>query len=204
MHGLLTASPHWKLEQQDGSLQALLDFGAHPDLLEAFPFPHELRLDIALDAQGLKIATTVTATGSEPVPVSFGFHPYLNLPGTERSDWHVDLPVEVHLRLDDRGIPTGATEAADVQPGPLGTRTYDDAYRGVTGPFALHDESRRIEVSFDERYPYAQVYAPEGQSLICFEPMTAPTNALVSGDSLPVAEPGTAFTAAFGIAVSDT
>jgi galactose mutarotase-like enzyme len=203
IHGVLTASPHWKVEQSDRGLEARLDFGAYPDLLEAFPFPHEIRLRIGLDAQrGLTIETTVEANAGERVPVSFGFHPYLTLAGTPRENWHVELPVEEHMILDDKGIPTGETEPADEQPGPLGDRTYDDAYKTPTGPFALQDARRRIEVQFESGYPYAQVYAPEGQALICFEPMTAPTNALVTGDGLTTLEPGESKSAAFRIAVS--
>jgi aldose 1-epimerase len=202
IHGLLTASPHWAVESTTDALSASLHFGAHPDLLEAFPFPHAIRMQIALDEDGLSIATTVEANAGVPVPVSFGFHPYLTLPGTPRDEWHVELPVEDHMLLDEKGIPTGATEPADEPAGPLADRTYDDAYRGVTGPFALQDANRRIEVAFESGYPYAQVYAPDGQELICFEPMTAATNALVSGDGLGVVESGDARLAAFRIAVS--
>jgi galactose mutarotase-like enzyme len=59
-----------------------------------------------------------------------------------------------------------------------------------------------VEVEFVRGYPFAQVYAPGGDDLICFEPMTAPTNALVSGAGLRTAEPGTPFEAVFRIAVS--
>src|SRR5947208_16500585 len=41
IHGLLAASPHWRATEARGSLLATLDYGAHPELLEAFPFPHE-------------------------------------------------------------------------------------------------------------------------------------------------------------------
>ena len=51
-------------------------------------------------------------------------------------------------------------------------------------------------------YSYAQVFAPAGQEFICFEPMTAPTNALNSGDGLTVLEPGESYRAAFRIALS--
>jgi galactose mutarotase-like enzyme len=61
---------------------------------------------------------------------------------------------------------------------------------------------RRIEVRFDERFPFAQVYSPPGAEFICFEPMTAPTNALRSSDHLPVVAAGESFTAAWTIAVT--
>ena len=41
-----------------------------------------------------------------------------------------------------------------------------------------------MTVAFDAGYPCAQIYAPAGEPVICFEPMTAPTNALVSGTGL--------------------
>ncbi|MEA2438652.1 MAG: aldose 1-epimerase [Thermoleophilaceae bacterium] len=202
IHGLLAANPHWRVtEREAGSLEASLDFGAHPELLEAFPFPHSLRLSIALTPDALTISTTVDADQGSPVPVSFGFHPYLTLPHVPREEWHVELPVKDHLLLDDRGIPTGASEPAEALDGSLDDRTFDDAYAGITGDFVLSGGGRRTSVAFAGGYDYAQVYAPGGQSLICFEPMTAPTNALVTG-AIPVVEPGATTTAAFRIEVS--
>jgi aldose 1-epimerase len=203
IHGLCAANPGWRTEQTtDGTLAARLDFGAQPELLEAFPFPHELRLDVTLDPAGLGIRTTLTANAGDPVPVSFGFHPYLTLPGVPRADWEVTLPVREHLIADDRGIPTGATEPAEAADGPLGGRTFDDGYAGLPDPptFALAGGGRSIALTFERGYPYAQVYAPAGQDLICFEPMTAPTNALVAGGCRVVPAGGTA-TAAFRINV---
>ena len=68
--------------------------------------------------------------------------------------------------------------------------------------FAVEGGGRRVEVAFEEGYPVAQVYAPAGEDFICFEPMTAPTNALVSGDGLRRINPGAEFGARFSIAVS--
>src|SRR4051794_32797418 len=90
IHGLLNASPHWKAAPTaDSALSATLDFGAHPELLEAFPFPHELRIDLALHDDRLTIATSVAASQDSPVPISFGFHPYLTLPNVPRAGWRV-------------------------------------------------------------------------------------------------------------------
>jgi aldose 1-epimerase len=200
IHGLLAANPHWEVT---GDLQARLDFGAQPELLEAFPFPHELLMDVTLDGKGLRITTTVDASQDSPVPISFGFHPYLALPGIPREEWQIELPVETHLLLDDKGIPTGEAKEASAEDGPLADRTFDDAYAGISGDFALEGGGRRMTVRFENGYPYAQVYAPEGQALICFEPMTAPTNALEAGTA-PVIEPGTTFTASFRMDVTDT
>ena len=203
IHGLLTASPDWRPTTQGGGLAATLDYGAHPELLEAFPFPHTVEMEIRLGAGRLTVTTRVVADQRSPVPVSFGFHPYLALPNVPRPDWHVELPATKHLILDDHSIPTGATGPAHIPPGPLRDRTFDDGYAELTGaPFVLQGGGRRIEVSFDEGYDFAQVFAPPGQDLICFEPMTAATNALVAGGpGLQVLAPGERKEASFSIAV---
>ena len=59
---------------------------------------------------------------------------------------------------------------------------------------------RTIGVEFLEGYTHAQAFAPEGHELICFEPMTAPADALRSG-AFATAAPGRPYHAAFTIAV---
>src|SRR5262249_1790975 len=73
------------------TLVATLDF-----MHEAFPFAHRVEQRVTLDERRLAIETTVTPTGDDPVPVSFGFHPYLQLPGADRSHWKVALPMRRH------------------------------------------------------------------------------------------------------------
>jgi aldose 1-epimerase len=209
IHGLLGASPHWEVVRgrpRTDALSASLDFGAYPALTQAFPYPHSVQLDIRILDTELHIATTVKADRGVPVPISFGFHPYLRLPGTPREEWEIEVPVREHLLLDQYLIPTGDREPAGDLNGPLGNRAFDDGYAGVepNAPFSITGGGRRIEVRMNEYFPFAQVYSPPGAGFICFEPMTAPTNALRSGDHLPVAEPDKPFAAVWAIAVSTT
>jgi galactose mutarotase-like enzyme len=57
-------------------------------------------------------------------------------------------------------------------------------------------------VEFLEGYGYAQVFSPDGEPFVCFEPMTAPANALNSGDGLTVIRPAETYVARFRIALS--
>ena len=41
-----------------------------------------------------------------------------------------------------------------------------------------------MQVAFGERYPLSQVYAPGTTDVMAFEPMTPPTNALITGSGL--------------------
>jgi len=102
-------------------------------------------------------------------------------------------------------LPTGRREAAAIESGRLGTRTFDDAFLAPAGgaAFALSGGGRRLELRMGEGYPFAQVYAPEDLAAVAFEPMTAPTNALVSGEDLPMLAAGESFSAAFEIAVAE-
>jgi galactose mutarotase-like enzyme len=206
IHGALAASPAWQARAEGPSrLAAELDFAAHPELLAVFPFPHRLELAIELGVGRLTITTTVVAGGDGPVPLSFGFHPYLSPPGAPRADWHVELPVRTHFALDARGLPTGETRQQPAEAFALRERTFDDLYALTgAGRFSVAAAGRRIAVEMVSGYPYAQVFAPLNQPVICFEPMTAPVDALRSHDGLRLASPGQPASATFSIAVESS
>jgi aldose 1-epimerase len=87
--------------------------------------------------------------------------------------------------------------------GRLGTRTFDDGYVDVPqgAEFVLSGGTRRMVVRFDGGFAAAQVFAPAVVDVVCFEPMTSPTNALTTGDRLTMLEPGGRYTATFSITV---
>ncbi len=208
IHGLLAAAAGWRVELHEDApegprLVSTFDFAAHEDRMAVFPFPHQLQVEAGVSDQTLTIATTIRASGDVPVPIAFGYHPYLRLPGVERTAWLVEIPVSERVVLDSEELPTGELEPADVAAGPLGSRTFDDEFVAPAEPFALEGGGRRIEVSFGRGYPYAQVYAPDDDDVIAFEPMTAPTNTLVSGQDLNLLEPGESYEASFSIKVTD-
>jgi galactose mutarotase-like enzyme len=211
IHGLIAAVRGWSAvraaaDDSGATVAAELDAGARPDVLAGFPFPHVIRVEARLHGGALTIQTTLRATGEVPVPISFGYHPYLRLPAVPRESWHVEIPVARRLVLDDRSLPTGASEAVVPIRGALGRRTLDDGFVRAQGegPFVLAGGGRRIEVTFDEGYPYTQIFAPPDDDVICFEPMTAPADALRGPLGPPaMVAPGAAFRASFSIAVRD-
>jgi galactose mutarotase-like enzyme len=208
IHGAVAAGSDWQVtgtgaDEHAAWLEVELDWAAHADLLEIFPFAHRVSMAISLRRDVLRIESTVHATGETPVPVSFGFHPYLAPPGAPRERWHVELPALTHLPLDRLALPTGAREPRPAERFTLGRRTYDDLFAvdGGTARFAVSDGVRRIVVELEAGYPYAQVYAPPDHPVICFEPMTAPVDALRSHDGLVCVDPGGSTTAAFALRV---
>ncbi len=107
------------------------------------------------------------------------------------------------LVLDQRGIPTGCEKAYDGLDDQLGERDFDDGFAllGERAAFCIAGAGRRICVELLEGFANAQVFAPKAADYIAFEPMTAPANALVSGEGLRLVEPGGRFRAAFRIRI---
>jgi aldose 1-epimerase len=213
IHGLVPGLMAWELapvEDRDRGAEEVVArlcwSDAQPQLFEVFPFHHELRYAAALRDGRLEIEVTVDACGEDTVPVSFGFHPYLSPPGTPRERLLVELPAMRALELDAQQIPLAPGQALAAERFELDEREFDDGFDQVAQPahFSVAGAGRRLELTFRAGYPYAQVYAPRAGQFICFEPMTAPTNALRSGDGLRVLAPGERFTAGFSIAVVDS
>ncbi len=203
MHGTMVGRAGWEVtkataSRQQATLATRFDYGADPDLLAAFPFPHVVALAVTLTSSALTLTTTVSATTDQAVPVSFGWHPYLRVPGP-RSGWRLRLPAREHLGLSRRQIPTGRARHQPEEDEPIAGRTFDDGYAlGPDRHFALTGARVGLAVTFDGGYPFAQMWVPPGMGFACIEPMTAPTNALLT-DSYALATPGAPYAATFTV-----
>ena len=158
---------------------------------------------VTLRPKSLTVETTLVAGSSGPVPVSFGFHPYLRLPVLPRAEWQIHLPSMRRLLLDTRQLPTGEESPFVALDASLGSRTFDDGFVTLeqSPSFSVMGGGRRITIEFLDGYRYAQVYAPSGKDYLAFEPMTAPTNALATGRGLHIVEPEGRFKAVFRVGV---
>lgn len=198
IHGLLVGRPGWRVERvSDGGSDATVEASIELDSA-AFPFPHRIELTVAVQERALTVATTVIPTGDRPVPIAFGWHPYLRLPGSSRRTWRLHLPARRHVVLDGLGIPTGEEQAESPEADPIGDRTFDDLYRlDVERRLRVDsDDGTAVELRSNGAYPYAQVWVPAGEEFLALEPMTAQTDALVSGRA-PLVAPGDELTASF-------
>ena len=203
MHGVPWSHLPWQVIGEDTStLKAQFEW-ASDDLLAVFPFPHRLEMAVALHPNTLTIETTLLAGVDRPVPVSFGFHPYLHLPGLPRAEWWVHVPAMRHLLLDTRQLPTGEETPFAGLDTRLGDRDFDDGFVILEErpSFSVTGGGRRITLEFLEGYRYVQVYAPSGKDFLALEPMTAPTNALATDRGLRLVEPGGMFHATFRVGV---
>ena len=203
IHGVPWSRLSWQVTGGDSNtLKAQLEW-ASDDLLAIFPFPHRLEMTVALDPNKLTIETVLVAGADGPVPVSFGFHPYLRLPGLPRAEWQIQLPAMQSILLDSRHLPTGEETPFAGLDTNLDDLDFDNGFAVFEErpTFTVMGGGRRITVEFLEGYRYAQVFAPSGKDYLALEPMTAPTNAFVTGRGLHFVEPGGKFRTAFRIGV---
>lgn len=201
IHGVPWALLAWDvISSQPHQLVSRLDWNS-VELLEVFPFRHQVEMTASLDSKSLTVETRIVAT--DPVPVSFGFHPYFGIPRLPRAQWRLQLPAMRKLLLDDQKIPTGQEQPCDAFDGPLGELDFDAGFVLLDEhpKFSLAGAGRLITVEFLENYRYAQIFAPMGKEFVALEPMTAPASALASGHGLRLVSAGRQFRAAFRICI---
>ena len=91
------------------------------------------------------------ACGADAVPLAFGFHPYLSLPGAPRERWLVELPAMRHLALDAQADSRSArSRRSRPERFELAEREFDDGFDAVAEParFGVAAAGRRIELEF--------------------------------------------------------
>lgn len=208
IHGTMVGRPGWGVERVGASrgaarLLATFDAAADAEVMASFPFPHRIEVAFRVRPNELVVTTSVTPTGRVRVPISFGWHPYFRLPGERLADLELRLPAVDHLELDPRMLPTGGSTSEAAGTRPLAPTGHDDAYRftGRRRSLALMGRRRAVTVTMGPTYPFGQVYAPAGSTVVALEPMTAGIDALGAGTT-PFVAPGGTFSAPFRITVS--
>jgi aldose 1-epimerase len=194
IHGLLLFSPLWevislKADAQSASVVSRIDFARYPDLVAQFPFAHVVEMEYVLREGVLEVKTRLRNTGTEPMPIVIGYHPYFQLHDAPRDSWTVHLAADRIWVLNDKLTPTGETKPLEeIFPGAaalrLGDVTLDHVFGGLQrdaegrAHFSVRGKNEKIEVVYGPKFNTAVVYAPKGRGeFICFEPMTGVTNA---------------------------
>ncbi|HSW49075.1 MAG TPA: aldose 1-epimerase [Bryobacteraceae bacterium] len=190
MHGVLTGSSAWKVvavtaDSGSASVTSRLEFWKYPDLMAQFPFAHVIEITYRLRGGELEVETAFQNLSEEPMPLSFGYHPYFRVLDAPRDKWKLHLAAREQLVLNPQLLPTGERKPApSPDPLPLAGISLDDAFtdlvRGADGraEFWVEGDRQRITVIFGPKYTSAVVFSPGSRGLICIEPMVAITNAL--------------------------
>jgi aldose 1-epimerase len=189
----------------------------HPT--DRWPFPLDVSVEYALSDDGLSVETRAQNIGEESCPYACGQHPYLS-PGADTTLDACILELRAATRIDtdpERQLPTGTTpvEGSDYDfrsARPIGALQVDNAFihleRDAEGRVWVKlgcPDGRTVELWADEAYPVIEIYtadtlAPERRRRgLGAEPMTAPPNALATGELIVRLEPGQEHVARWGV-----
>jgi aldose 1-epimerase len=189
IHGLLSYSNAWQVagmgaDDTGAWVTSRLEFWRFPELMAQFPFALTIEMTYRLNAGGLEVRTEIENFSMEPIPLAIGYHPYFRLGDTHRDTWKVHVAARDHVLLSTALIPTGERKPVNLaDPVSLSGTQLDDVFtnlvRGADGraEFWVESGGQRITVIYGPKYKVAVIYAPPGKDFICFEPMTAITNA---------------------------
>ncbi|UWX97914.1 aldose 1-epimerase family protein [Arthrobacter zhaoxinii] len=214
-HGLLRNTGYTVREQVPGAVE--LEAGIFPQHGYPFHLLHRVRYSLDDDG-GLHVRQSLTNQGGAEAPVALGAHPFLRLGDVPTEDLVLTVAASTVLTVDDRLIPTGRQEpagTADLRAGArVGGLLLDSAYTDLalddTGPDgAAHryvlaaPDGRTVSLWAGPECRYVHVFVtdtfPGQPRAVALEPMTAPANALNSGEGLVWLAPGRTFSARWGI-----
>jgi aldose 1-epimerase len=215
IHGLVRWSS-WRVhERSDAEVELTVTSNPQP----GYPWQLEISNRWSVAEDGLSVVTTITNRSDDDAPIAAGFHPYLTA-GTPTIDTAMlQLPADTRLLTGEQQIPTGAEPVAETrydfrQPRLVGDlavdHTYTDLHRDADGRARLrltNPADRTVTVWVDEAYPYLEIFTGDAlpeparrRQGLGVEPMTAPPNAMATGESLVVLAPGKAWQGRWGIA----
>ncbi len=192
----------------------------HPS--PAYPWSLDLAVHYALTDDGLVVENTATNVGAVDAPYAQGAHPYLSV-GGRIDDAVLTLPAATRLVTDADQIPVAREAVAGTDydfrdPRPLSGVQIDHAFTDLVRDAAGRatvvlrsaDGTRSVALWAEEGYPYLEIFTgdtlpePDRRRLaLGVEPMTAPPNALVTGQDVLRLTPGASVTRRWGVAVFD-
>ncbi len=188
--------------QDTSTATSRLEYWRYPEWMAQFPFAHAIEITHRLRGGSLEVETKVENLCAEPMPLCIGYHPYFQLTGSPRDAWSVRIAARDQVVLSEKLIPTGERKPAALPDlFPLKGESLDSVFTGLTGEeFVLEGPGQRVSVRYGPKYPVAIVYAPPGRGFVCFEPMTALTNAFnLENADLPHVAPGETWRESFWI-----
>lgn len=211
-HGLLAGT---RFDVGEGGVDAV-ELTAPIRQPPGYPFDLDVTVTYRLHGAGIAVTTAVTNVGAEPAPVALGAHPYLRVGDAPAETLTLTLDASHAYRLDARHIPRERFDVTGTawdlrSPTPVtaapGHATFE---RETTTGRVVHaltaPGGERVELIADQEYRWAQLYlAPDFPSeagprlAVAVEPMTAPPNALRTGEGIRWVAPGETWRVGWGL-----
>jgi aldose 1-epimerase len=210
LHGLLEFTEYEVRERTDATIT--LGAVVHPQ--HGWPFLLDTWIRFELAPDGLAVTHGARNLSERPAPYATGTHPYPRVGAFDVADLVLTAPADEFLEVDERLDPIAwraVADGTDLRGGVrVGDLALDTAFRGlrpadgVSATLTAPDGSR-LEIWQDDDWRYLQVFTTpifprrDGPgTAVAIEPMTAPPDALNSGDDLIWLEPGASYEGHWG------
>lgn len=158
-----------------------------------WPWPIELTVRYTLTESGLDASMTAVNLADEPATCALGVHTYLDAQGAPLDECTLHHTIVERQPVDERLIPAGDREPWPQSPIPMEGTVLDDAgYDPLNRPRIarlIDDSGTGVELEATANLPWTQLFTSP-QRHLAVEPMTAPPNALNTGEGLAVLDPG--------------
>lgn len=208
-HGLLRNTGYQPVFQSDSAV--VLEASIYPQ--HGYPFLLRHRVSYTVSAAHLQVKQTLENDGTDAAPFVLGAHPYLRIGNVPTENLELTVRAATRLLNDEQSIPVGrepVAGAADLRrPAAVGKLDVDTAYTdlefdgGRVASTLRAPDGRSVELWQDESCPYVHVFVsrvfPGRTVALALEPMSGPTDAFNSGESLGWVQPGTSASIRWGI-----
>ena len=215
LHGLLRYADYEVREQSASSVT----LGALIAPQAGWPFLLDTTVRYEVRPDGITVTHGVTNLGESRAPYATGSHPFLRIGDTPVEELRLTVAAATYFDVDDRLNPVAERPVDgtrfDVRGGlRVGDLSFDTAFGGVThrngaSAWLTAPDGATLELVQDVDWGYLQVfttdeYPREGGTgrAIAVEPMTAPPDALNSGQGLQWIEPGATSEGSWGLRLS--
>ncbi|MFM7425947.1 MAG: aldose epimerase [Elainella sp.] len=184
-HGFARDLP-WQVVATDTQAAAALtlELTSNQQTRQGYPFEFQLRFTYELQGQSLTLRQQHTNLSDRPMPFASGLHPYFSV--ANKAQLQFQIPAS-HYQ-DQRSQAQQPFSGFDFE-----LDEIDVAFRPLSQQSAqVIDPERglRLSLDYDPAYSTLVFWTIKGKDYYCLEPWTAPRNALNTGDSLLVLEPG--------------
>ena len=187
-----------------------------------YPFCLEVSVRYSLDPRGVRVRHDVRNLSKAAAPFAMGAHPYLRVGEEAVETSLLRIAARTALTIDATHIPRGTLDVAgtpwDLRAGrrvaeivPHAAYTHLESEAGVIVHRLTSPSGRCVELWAEADFAWVQVYVANdfdsdlgSTTAIAIEPMTAPPNALRTGEGLRWLEPGERWTSEWGIRLAET
>lgn len=214
IHGLLRYAPY----ELTGEAPDAVTLSATVFPQTGYPFQLDTHVRFAVTPDGVEVTHLIANVGADDAPVALGVHPFVCIGDAPIAELTVEVDGSSRFEVDDQMIPVRQSPvdaATDLRhPRLLGELSLDTAYADIRrdaddriSATLRAPNGRAVRLWAGSGFHHLQVFTTDrypGHPLaVAIEPMTAPANALNSGEGLRWLAPGETWELRWGIISSD-